>query len=249
MTETRAASRTLSPGRRQAFLIDFTWFMVRTIIAQGPTRCKIGVWASIGVHHMHEDPAPFVLGRVDCSSQEVAFLPGEAVYTQKLNTQCGSCPLPEGVHRKPILLAFFRSAGPQGSRCGGGAGAQSRLIALELGDASLDAFVVERLETLLELRDYTEALELGGAKTMDELTERFQRGLDGLTAGRTDLGREVEAALGEVLAHVRGEASLPCRTVGEPAVERTSAVDRHQDSKVPHDEQEEPAASLRALRP
>ena len=55
-----------------------------------------------------------------------------------------------------------------------------RLRVAELGDASLDAFVVERLETLLELRDYTEALELGGAKTMDELTERFQRGLEEL---------------------------------------------------------------------
>ena len=30
-----------------------------------------------------------------------------------------------------------------------------------------------------------------------------------MTTGRTDLGREVEAALGEVLAHVRGETSLP----------------------------------------
>ena len=50
----------------------------------------------------------------------------------------------------------------------------------ELGDASLDAFVVERLDTLLELRDYRRHLKLGGAKTMDELTERFQRSLEEL---------------------------------------------------------------------
>ena len=41
-----------------------------------------------------------------------------------------------------------------------------------------------------------------------------------MTTGRTDLGREVEAALGEVLAHVRGETSLPCRIVDDPAAER-----------------------------
>ena len=37
-----------------------------------------------------------------------------------------------------------------------------------------------------------------------------------MTTGRTDLGREVEAALGEVLAHVRGETSLSCRIVDDP---------------------------------
>ena len=41
-----------------------------------------------------------------------------------------------------------------------------------------------------------------------------------MTTGPTDLGREVEAALGEVLAHVRGETSLPCRIVDDPAAER-----------------------------
>ena len=37
-----------------------------------------------------------------------------------------------------------------------------------------------------------------------------------MTAERTQMGREVEAALGEVLAHVRGEADLPCRIVDDP---------------------------------
>ena len=41
-----------------------------------------------------------------------------------------------------------------------------------------------------------------------------------MTTRRTDLGREVEAALGEVLAHVRGETPLPGRIVDDPAAER-----------------------------
>ncbi len=34
-----------------------------------------------------------------------------------------------------------------------------------------------------------------------------------MTGERTELGREIETALGEVLAHVRGETELPCRIV------------------------------------
>ena len=45
-----------------------------------------------------------------------------------------------------------------------------------------------------------------------------------MTTGRTDLGREVETALGEVLAHVRGETSLPCRIVDDPAAEHIVAL-------------------------
>ncbi len=45
-----------------------------------------------------------------------------------------------------------------------------------------------------------------------------------MTNGRTDLGREVEAALGEVLAHVRGETSLPRRIVDDPAAENIVAL-------------------------
>ena len=32
-----------------------------------------------------------------------------------------------------------------------------------------------------------------------------------MTTDRTGIGQEIEAALGEVVAHVRGEAALPCR--------------------------------------
>ncbi len=45
-----------------------------------------------------------------------------------------------------------------------------------------------------------------------------------MTTRRTDLGREVEAALGEVLAHVRGETPLPGRIVDDPAAERILAL-------------------------
>ncbi len=47
-----------------------------------------------------------------------------------------------------------------------------------------------------------------------------------MTAKRTPLGREVEQALGEVLAHVRGETELPCRLVDDPSAERIRALRR-----------------------
>ena len=37
-----------------------------------------------------------------------------------------------------------------------------------------------------------------------------------MTTDRTGIGREIEAALGEVVAHVRGEAVLSCRIVDAP---------------------------------
>ena len=45
-----------------------------------------------------------------------------------------------------------------------------------------------------------------------------------MTEERTETGLEIEAALGEVLAHVRGEAALPCRIVDDPAAERIVAL-------------------------
>ena len=44
-----------------------------------------------------------------------------------------------------------------------------------------------------------------------------------MTAERTELGREIERALREVLAHVRGEADLTCRIVDDLAAERIIA--------------------------
>lgn len=45
-----------------------------------------------------------------------------------------------------------------------------------------------------------------------------------MTTGRTDTGLEIETALGEVLAHVRGETALPCRIVDDPAAGRIVAL-------------------------
>jgi putative transcriptional regulator len=45
-----------------------------------------------------------------------------------------------------------------------------------------------------------------------------------MTTKRTKVGREVEVALGEVLAHVRGEVDLPCRIVDDPSAERILAL-------------------------
>ena len=45
-----------------------------------------------------------------------------------------------------------------------------------------------------------------------------------MTAKRTKVGREVEAALEEVVAHVRGEVDLPCRIVDDPSAQRILAL-------------------------
>ena len=64
-----------------------------------------------------------------------------------------------------------------------------RLRVAERGDASLDAFMVERMDTMLRLRDYPEELKLGGAKTMTEMVERFHRSLDELVQRGARQGR------------------------------------------------------------
>ena len=55
-----------------------------------------------------------------------------------------------------------------------------RLAVDEYRDAGLEAFMFERVETVLELRGYHEELKLGGATTMAEMIERLQRDLDEL---------------------------------------------------------------------
>ena len=70
------------------------------------------------------------------------------------------------------------------------------------GDGGRVLFMVEfqrkaerLMRTMLELRDYAGRLNLGGARTMDEMAERFQRGLDelverGAREGRREGARE-----------------------------------------------------------
>ena len=57
------------------------------------------------------------------------------------------------------------------------------------GDAGLDAFMVERVDTVLMLRGYREKLKLGGAKTMAEMVDRLQQGLDELVQKGARQGR------------------------------------------------------------
>ena len=45
-----------------------------------------------------------------------------------------------------------------------------------------------------------------------------------MTTDRTGIGQEIEAALGEVIAHVRGEAALPCRVVDTPPADWVVAL-------------------------
>jgi hypothetical protein len=45
-----------------------------------------------------------------------------------------------------------------------------------------------------------------------------------MTAERTEQGWEIETALGEVLAHGRGETELPCRIADDPAAGRIVAL-------------------------
>lgn len=45
-----------------------------------------------------------------------------------------------------------------------------------------------------------------------------------MTVKRTELGRDMESALSEVLAHVRGEVILPHRIVDDPSAERIVAL-------------------------
>ena len=77
-----------------------------------------------------------------------------------------------------------------------------RLRVAERGDANLDAFMVERMDTMLELRDYPEELKLGGAKTMTEMVERFHRSLDELVqrGARQGLQRLIARRFGEETA-------------------------------------------------
>lgn len=50
-----------------------------------------------------------------------------------------------------------------------------------------------------------------------------------MTTDRTEIGRETETALGEVLAHLRGEVALSCRIVDDPSAELT-VIDRDPDA-------------------
>ncbi len=54
-----------------------------------------------------------------------------------------------------------------------------------------------------------------------------------MTMKRTQVGQDVEAALSEVLAHVRGQADLPCRIVDDRAARvPLTVIDRDPEAVV-----------------
>ena len=70
-----------------------------------------------------------------------------------------------------------------------------------------------------------EDLTPADSKALTRLVAAIKKELQGkVTMQRTDLGCEIETALGEVLAHVRGETGLSCRIVDDPAASRIVAL-------------------------
>ena len=105
------------------------------------------------------------------------------------------------------------------------------------GDPGLAGLMIQTVDTMLELRDYPARLMKGGAKTMAEVVDRFQQGMDELVqrgevrvlrrqAARR-FGEETTGQLSELLAQVSGpedidkvtDAMLECAT-GEEFIER-----------------------------
>ena len=95
-----------------------------------------------------------------------------------------------------------------------------RLRVSERGDARLNEFMADRVRTMLELRDYTGKLKLGGAKTMDEVVDRFQRGLDELVRKGAREGRREGRRDGRAMVLRR----VVARRFGEEAAGQVSEV-------------------------
>ena len=95
-----------------------------------------------------------------------------------------------------------------------------RLRVSERGDARLNEFMADRVRTMLELRDYTGKLKLGGAKTMDEVVDRFQRGLDELVRKGAREGRREGHRDGRAMVLRR----VVARRFGEEAAGQVSEV-------------------------
>ena len=88
------------------------------------------------------------------------------------------------------------------------------------GDADLDAFMVERMDTMLKLREYPEELKVGGARTMAEMVDRFQRSLDELVQMGMRQGIEQGARQGRTQV-LRRQAA---RRFGEETAGRLSRL-------------------------
>ena len=80
--------------------------------------------------------------------------------------------------------------------------------------------MVQTLATMLELRDYPERLMKGGAKTMAEVVDRFQQGMDELVQRGVRQGIEQGAQQGQALV-LRRQIE---RKFGEEAAGRVSGL-------------------------
>ena len=92
----------------------------------------------------------------------------------------------------------------------------------EQGDPDLDAFMAERMDTMLELRDYPEELQLGGAKTMTEMVERFHRSLDELVQRGAREGRRQGRQQGRRQGRRQGQAMVLRRQIARRFGEETA---------------------------
>ena len=118
-----------------------------------------------------------------------------------------------------LVLGIARNLSPEGMA--------ERVAALgrrltARGDPRLEALVFERVRTMLELRDYAGRLNLGGARTMDEMAERFQRGLDELVERGAREGRREGAREGRREGRVTVLRRQIARRFGEETAGRVS---------------------------
>ena len=80
-------------------------------------------------------------------------------------------------------------------------------------DPGLDGFMVQTVATMLELRDYPERLMKGGAKTMAEVVDRFQQGMDELVRRGVRQGIEQGILKGTQQGRQQGQALVLRRQI------------------------------------
>ena len=80
-------------------------------------------------------------------------------------------------------------------------------------DPGLDGFMVQTVATMLELRDYPKRLMKGGAKTMAEVVDRFQQGMDELVQRGVRQGIEQGILKGTQQGRQQGQALVLRRQI------------------------------------
>ena len=95
-----------------------------------------------------------------------------------------------------------------------------RMAVEQYGDADLDAFLFERICTMLELRGYSEGLTQLRERTMAEMVDRFQRSLDELVQKGLRQGIQQGAREGQATVLRR----IIARKFGDDTARRLSAL-------------------------